>query len=264
MSLARHVCDTVPHDTISVRYIAHLFLFWNIFAKNNMDAHKCRQYPRDMRIMLLFFSVIWRIFAMHSYPSLSHYTEYNPPYDSISPPHTPCVTCVTCATHAMHCTKYFYKNIGGEHFSNLGCFSSHQKIFMKYHHEMWKIPICLLILENSSPALVLFSLADLTGWQGTAIGRSNGQTKSDGSWLGQGAAGPGAQTTLARWCPGSPRRPFAGWPRSPDNTSSWDPNPWVVPCQGKTGLTLKAEALQTYKHDFSLFAKYEKYTTYLR
>ena len=37
----------------------------------------------------------------------------------------------------------------------------------------------------------MFSLADLTGWQGTAIGRSNGQTKSDGSWLGQGAAGPG-------------------------------------------------------------------------
>ena len=107
----------------------------------------------------------------------------------------------------------------------------------------------------------MFSLADLTGWQGTAIGRSNGQTKSDGSWLGQGAAGPGAQTTLARWWPGSPRRPFAGWPRSPDNTSSWDPNPWVVPCQGKTGLTLKAEALQTYKHDFNLFAKYEKYTT---
>ena len=108
-------------------------------------------------------------------------------------------------------TKYFYKNIGGEHFSNLGCFSSHQKIFMKYHHQMWKIPICLLILENSSPALVVFSLADLTGWQGTAIGRSNGQTKSDGSWLGQGAAGPGAQTALARWCPGSPRRPFAGF-----------------------------------------------------
>ena len=142
-------------------------------------------------------------------------------------------------------TKYFYKNIGGEHFSNLGCFSSHQKIFMKYHHEMWKIPICLLILENSSPALVVFSLADLTGWQGTAIGRSNGQTKSDGSWLGQGAAGPGAQTTLARWCPGSPRRPFAGWPRSPDNTSSWDPNPWVVPCQGKTG---RRSRLRRYKH----------------
>ena len=145
----------------------------------------------------------------------------------------------------MHCTKYFYKNIGGEHFSNLGCFSSHQKIFMKYHHELWKIPICLLILENSSPALVVFSLADLTGWQGTAIGRSNGQTKSDGSWLGQGAAGPGAQTTLARWCPGSPRRPFAGWPRSPDNTSSWDPNPWVVPCQGKTG---RRSRLRRYKH----------------
>ena len=36
-------------------YPSDTLLIWNIFAKNNMDAHKCRQYPRDMRMMLLFF-----------------------------------------------------------------------------------------------------------------------------------------------------------------------------------------------------------------
>ena len=70
-----------------------------------------------------------------------------------------------------------------------------------------------------------FFFSDLAGWHRTTIGRSNGQTKSDGSWLQQGSAG-----RLA-------------WPRQ--HPSSWDPNPGMVPCQAKTGLTLKVEATYT-------------------
>ena len=84
-----------------------------------------------------------------------------------------------------------------------------------------------------------FFFSDLAGWHRTTIGRSNGQTKSDGSWLQQGSAG-----RLA-------------WPRQ--HPSSWDPNPGMVPCQAKTGLTLKVEATYTQiKHvcckilDFSI------------
>ena len=46
---------------------------------------------------------------------------------------------------------------------------------------------------------------------------------------------------------GSSRGPQAGWlgPGARQHPSSWDPNPGMVPCQAKTGLTLKVEATYT-------------------